>query len=137
VLVITSSATIAIIGFGSTGSAYGRELAQRGYEVQAFDLKLQQADSLVAMRQLMEISAVAPMDSLAAVVRNAKLVLTAVPCAARASLNAEISLLLIPGQYLLDVHSEAATLRQGLGLDAAPPPLKTNLSATIKRGELP
>jgi prephenate dehydrogenase len=135
--VLTSSATIAIIGFGETGSAYGRALVQRGLAVQAFDEQLHNSASANWMQERMAFAGAAPKESLVAAVRGAKLVILALPAACTSTQRQAITQKLERGQHLLCARTDSAALLQFLGFSSLPPPLPTDLPQPAMRGELP
>jgi predicted dinucleotide-binding enzyme len=134
---LTSSATIAIIGFGETGSAFGRTLAQRGFSVRAYDQQLQNGHSAAAMQQCMEMIGVVPRPSLTAALRGAKLVLLALPVESMATVRDAITARLELGQRMLCAHTESDALLRHLGLQSQPVRLHADLQLPALRGELP
>jgi prephenate dehydrogenase len=121
---LTSSATVCIIGFGDSGAAVGAALAQRGHAVRAWDLLLDDSAHREMMRSRMAAALVDPAASLADAVSGAKVVVCAVDAAAAARVRRDVCALLVAGQQLMDVAS--------LGFAYDPAMRQTSL-----RGELP
>jgi prephenate dehydrogenase len=121
---LTSSATVCIIGFGDSGAAVGAALAQRGHVVRAWDLLLDDPTRREMMRSRIAAALVDPATSLADAVSGAKIVVCAVDGAAAARVRLEVTALLVAGQELMDVES------LGFAYDPA-------LRQTSLRGELP
>ncbi len=121
---LTSSATVCVIGFGDSGAMVGAALAQRGHAVRAWDLLLDDPAHREMMRSRIAAALVDPASSLADAVRGAKLVVCAVDDAAAATVKCDISALLVAGQELVDVAS------MGFAYDPA-------MRQTSIRGELP
>jgi 3-hydroxyisobutyrate dehydrogenase-like beta-hydroxyacid dehydrogenase len=121
--VLTSSATVCIIGFGDSGAMVGAALAQRGHAVRAWDLLLDDPARCEMMRSRITSALVDPATSLTDAVSGAKVVVCAVGASA-ATVKREVTALLVAGQELLDVES------LGLAYDPA-------MRQTSIRGELP
>jgi 3-hydroxyisobutyrate dehydrogenase-like beta-hydroxyacid dehydrogenase len=121
---LTSSATVCVIGFGETGARVGAALAQRGHAVRAWDWLLDDPARRDIMRARMSGALVDPCASLADAVSGAKVVICAVAATSAAQVRREVNALLVAGQVLTDPDA--------LGIAYDPAPRQTSL-----RGELP
>jgi 3-hydroxyisobutyrate dehydrogenase-like beta-hydroxyacid dehydrogenase len=130
---LTSSATVCIIGFGESGATVGAALAQRGHAVRAWDNQLGDAEGSETMRSRMSEAMVEPAASLIGAVTGAKLVICAVDETTGADIRHEVHAMLVAGQLLmnLDASSPAAQL-EALGFTYDPA-----MRQTPQRGELP
>jgi 3-hydroxyisobutyrate dehydrogenase-like beta-hydroxyacid dehydrogenase len=122
--VLTSSATVCVIGFGESGRAVGTALAQRGHAVRAWDALLADPARSDMMRTRMTEALVDPAASLADAVSGAKVIVCAVDESSAAVVKRDVTAMLVPGQELLDVNA------LGLAYDPA-------MRQTALRGELP
>jgi prephenate dehydrogenase len=130
---LTSSATVCIVGFGETGRAAGSALAQRGHAVRAWDILLDDPARSETMRSRMIEALVEPAASLASAVTGAKLVICAVDETSGADVRREVNAMLVAGQLLmnLDAGAPAAQL-EALGFASDPA-----MRQASQRGELP
>jgi 3-hydroxyisobutyrate dehydrogenase-like beta-hydroxyacid dehydrogenase len=109
---IAPSANIALIGFGEAGAILGEELARRGYSVRAWDILLADPSLQSRMRHRIELARVDVAASLAAALRGAKLVISAVAATAAADVAGASGPLLTSGQIFLDISSVSPATRR-------------------------
>ena len=109
---ITPSANIALIGFGEAGAILGGELAQRGCDVRAWDILLQDAAAQARMRHRIETVRATAAASLADALRGAKLVISAVTATSAADVARDSAALLTSGQLYFDINSVSPAAKQ-------------------------
>jgi 3-hydroxyisobutyrate dehydrogenase-like beta-hydroxyacid dehydrogenase len=98
--------TIAIIGFGEAGGILGAELAKKpGIAVSIYDILLDDAAALGAMRAKGEAARVTAAASHAAAVQGADLVISAVTAASAVDVAKVCAPHLAAGQVFLDINS--------------------------------
>lgn len=96
---------IAFIGFGEAGSCLGKELAQRGVKVSAYDILYTDPDARVALQARADAAGVQLCSSLVEALEQAELVISAVTAASAAEAAHQAAAHLRVGQYFLDINS--------------------------------
>ncbi len=96
---------IAIIGFGEVGGIFGRDLADRGIDVAAFDILLHPPASREAMLAKARTCGVHARGSLSECLAGRELIISAVTASSAAEVAEESAPLLASGQIYLDINS--------------------------------
>jgi prephenate dehydrogenase len=130
---LTSSATVCIVGFGELGRAAGCALAQRGHAVRAWDNQLEDPAQSETMRLRMIEAQVEPAASLSGAVAGAKLVICAVDEMSGADIRRDVTAMLVAGQLVMDLDATAPVAQlEALGFAYDPA-----MRQASQRGELP
>lgn len=96
---------IAMVGFGEAGSILAADLAAAGREVVTYDILLDTAAAREAMLEKARKAGVRTADSLAAAVRGADLVISAVTASSSPDVARDSGKLMQGGQIFLDINS--------------------------------
>lgn len=96
---------IAMIGFGEAGTILGTDLAAAGCTVATYDILFDAPESRAAMRAKADRAKVRAVDTLAAAVEDAQLVISAVTASSSGDVAAKAARTMRPGQILLDINS--------------------------------
>lgn len=108
---LTPASTIAIIGFGNTGSRITAQLAPRGCALRCYDRLLDAEATRALFHERIEAAGADPMYTLADALRGARLVIAAVGAPGSVDLMYAVTPLLSAGQTLLDLSAAAAAVR--------------------------
>lgn len=99
------SDVVAFVGFGEAGGILGEELARRGCTVRAFDILFDSPRDRERLLARCAAAGVEPSPTLAAALRDAKLVVSAVTADAARDVARDAGALLVAGQTFLDINS--------------------------------
>lgn len=103
---------IAIIGFGEAGSILGADLVTAGCDVSTFDILLNDPRMRDVMRAKAERAGVRAVDTLAAAVANADLIISAVTASSSGDVAALAAESMRAGQVFLDINSVSPAKKQ-------------------------
>jgi len=103
---------IAIIGFGEAGSILGADLVTAGCDVSTYDILLNDPRMRDVMRAKAERAGVRAVDTLAAAVANADLIISAVTASSSGDVAALAAETVRAGQVFLDINSVSPAKKQ-------------------------
>jgi 3-hydroxyisobutyrate dehydrogenase-like beta-hydroxyacid dehydrogenase len=96
---------IALVGFGEVGGIFGRDFANLGIRVSAYDILFHSSEAREGMLRKARDSGVRACESLSECLRDAQLVISAVTASSSLEVARDASKILRPGQIFMDINS--------------------------------
>ncbi|HEX4643651.1 MAG TPA: DUF1932 domain-containing protein [Candidatus Acidoferrales bacterium] len=121
---------IALIGFGEVGGIFGRDFAASGFAVSTFDIMLNAEPARSILLEKARQADVSACDSLAAAIRGADLVISAVTASSAVDVAENAAPLLRSPQIYLDINSVSPETKRKIA-DAMDTFLATFVEAAV------